>query len=60
MMNLAAKQGLSLFLTLVFVIVACGLAHAVVPPPRPRAQRISAVNHLSEVSFTVTVATGPR
>ncbi len=60
-MNLAEKRGLGLFLTLVIAIVACGLAHAVLPSPRPHARRISAVNNLAGASsYVVPVATdGP-
>ncbi len=60
-MNLDEKRGLGLFLTLVLAIVGCGLAHAILTPPRPRAQRISGVNSLVKVSsIVVSVPTSPR
>lgn len=60
-MKAEEKRGLGLFLTLVLAIVGCGLVHAMLPPPRPRSQRISAVNNLVKVSsIAVPVAASPR
>jgi hypothetical protein len=43
-------------LTVIGFIALIFLAHHIVPPPKARAQRISAVNSISAVSLTMTNA----